>query len=334
MKSIGIDLGTSNTLVYVMGEGVVINEPSYVAFHKKSGEIVAIGQKAYAMYGKTPQHLEVSRPLVNGIITNFEVTEGMLSYFISSLNFGWSAFLSRPLVIVAIPTFITEVEKGAVEDAAKSAGAGQVILIEEPLAGAVGAGLPIKESLGSIIVDIGGGTTEIGLISLGGLVVKKNLKVAGDCFDDDIIDYVKSTYELLIGKTTAERIKKEIGSALPLDKPLELTIYGRDLVKGLPREVVINDKDVRKALVDSLGVIAETLKDVLHAAPPEFAGDIMKNSIIITGGGALLRQLPEYFTKKIEMPCSLAADPLSTVVRGEGLILENFEEMKSILEKH
>lgn len=334
MKSIGIDLGTSNTLVYVMGEGVVVNEPSYVAFQKKSGEIVAIGQKAYAMHGKIPEHLEVSRPLRNGIITDFEVTEGMLSYFINSLNLGWSTFFNRPLVLVAIPTTITEVEKGAVEDAARSAGAGQVILIEEPLAGAIGTGLPVKESSGSVIVDIGGGTTEIGLISLGGLVVKKNLKVAGDQFDDDIIDYVKSNYELLIGKTTAERIKKEIGSALPLEKPLELTVYGRDLVKGLPREAVINDKDVRKAIAESLNAISENLKDVLQSAPPEFASDIMKNSIIVTGGGALLRRLPEYFTKKIEMPCSLAADPLTTVVRGEGLILENFEEMQSILQKH
>ncbi len=331
MKEVGIDLGTSNTLIYVKGSGIVINEPSYVAFNKKSGEIVGVGQKAYAMYAKTPEHIEVSRPLTNGIIFDFEVTESMLSYFMNFLKQGWGGFMSRPFVIIGIPTHITEVEKGAVEDVVRSAGAKKVILIEEPLLAGIGAGLPVGESSGSIIIDIGGGTTEIGLISLGGLVVKKNLNIAGDKFDQDIIEYIKSTFNLLIGSITAERIKKEIGSAMVLEKPLSLAVYGRDLSKGLPCQITITDQHIREALNDSLEKIAETLKDVLHIAPPELAVDIVKNNIIITGGGGLLRGFPKFLEKKTQMPCRLADDPLTTVVRGEGLMLENFDTMRSLL---
>lgn len=331
MKTIGIDLGTSNILIYVKGEGIVVNEPSYVAFNKKSGDIVAVGHKAGLMYGKTPSHLEVSRPLVNGIITDFEVTEGMLSYFMNSLNLGWMSMLRRPLVMVAIPTNITEVEKSAVEDATRSAGAGEVFLIEEPLAAAIGAGLPVQASSGSVIVDIGGGTTEIGLLSLGGLVVKKNLKVAGDKLNQDIIDYVKTAHDVLIGETTAERVKIEVGCALPMEKTLQIIVHGRDLLKGLPREVVLDSVQIREALSESLEYIAETLKDVLQASPPEFAADIVKNNIVVTGGGSLLRGLPQYLQKKVKMPCVVADDPLTTVVRGQGIILENFEEMKAII---
>lgn len=331
MKSIGIDLGTSNTLVYVKGQGIVINEPSFVAFNKKSGEIIAVGRNAYSMYGKTPEHIDVSRPLLNGIIFDFEVTESMLSYFMNSLALGWLSFLQRPLVLVGIPTNITEVERGAVEDASRGAGAGQVMLIEDPLVAAIGAGLPVQESQGSLIVDIGGGTTEIGLISLGGLVVKKNLKIAGDKFDQDIIEFVKAAHRLIIGPTTANSIKMEIGSAFPLEKPLSLTVQGKDAVKGLPREITLTDRDVREAITESLDKIAETIRDVLQSSPSAFSADIMKNNIVITGGGSLLRGLTRYLEKKVEMPCRLADDPLTTVVRGEGLILENFEEMKALL---
>lgn len=331
MKKIGIDLGTSNTLVYVKGEGILINEPSLVAFNKKSGTIIAVGHKARSMRGKTPEHIEVSRPLVHGIIYDFEVTEAMLSYFLSQLSLGFSSFFSRPLVVVGIPTNITEVERSAVEDAAKSAGAGEVLLIEEPLAGAIGAGMPVSESAGSLICDIGGGTTEIGLISLGGLVVKKNLKIAGDVLDQDILEYIQSEHNILIGQSTAERIKQEIGSAVPTEKKGALTISGRDLVRGLPREITITEKEIRGAIMHSLQGIAEAIKDVLNQIPPELAGDVIKHHIIITGGGSLLKGLDTYLEQYIQMPVRVADDPLTTVARGEGLILENFEEMKTLL---
>lgn len=331
MKAIGIDLGTSNTLIYVSKEGIVINEPSVVAFNKKTGEIIAVGHKARIMQGKTPDHIEVSRPLVHGIVFDFEVTESMLSYLLNQLNRGVFSFFSRPLVIVGIPTSITEVEKSAVEDAVKSAGAGEVILIEEPLAAAIGAGLPVQESAGSLICDIGGGTTEIGLISLGGLVLKKSTKVAGDTFNQDIIEYVQSEHHLLIGPASAERIKIEIGSAVPLGKKSSFTVSGRDLIKGLPREITLSDKEIREALEPSLITIAEHIKDVLNQVPPELTGDIIKNHIIISGGGSMLKGIDRFFTAYIQMPVRVADDPLTTVVRGEGLILENFNEMKSLL---
>lgn len=331
MKAIGIDLGTSNTLIYVNKEGIVVNEPSVVAFNKKTGEIIAVGHKARVMQGKTPAHIEVSRPLVHGIVFDFEVTESMLSYLFSQLSLGVFSFFSRPLVIVGIPTNITEVEKSAVEDAVKSAGAGEVILIEEPLAAAIGAGLPVQESAGSLICDIGGGTTEIALISLGGLVIKKSTKTAGDTFNQDIIDYVQSEHHLLIGSSSAERIKIEIGSAIPLGKKSSFTISGRDLIRGLPREITLTDKEIRDALEPSLVVIAEHIKDVLNQVPPELTGDVIKNQIIISGGGSLLKGIEKFLENYIQMPVRIADDPLTAVVRGEGLILENFNEMKNLL---
>ena len=331
MKSIGIDLGTSNTLVYVKGEGIIVNEPSIVAFNKKTGNIVGVGHKARAMQGKTPEHIKVSRPLVHGIIYDFEVTETMLSHFLSNAHLGLSSFFSRPLVLVGVPTNITEVERSAVEDAAKSAGAGEVLLIEEPLAAAIGAGLPVQESSGSLICDIGGGTTEIGLISLGGMVIKRNINVAGDMINQDIIDYVHNVHNLLIGPVTAEFIKMEVGSAVSLGKHDAITISGRDLIRGLPRETTLTEKEIRKAIVHSLEMIAETIKDVLNQVPPELAGDIIKNSIIITGGGSLLKGIDQFLQEYIQMPVRVADDPLTTVVRGEGLILENFDEMRNLL---
>jgi rod shape-determining protein MreB and related proteins len=331
MKSIGIDLGTSNTLVYVKGEGIIVNEPSIVAFNKKAGSIVGVGHKARTMQGKTPEHIEVSRPLVHGIIYDFEVTEIMLSHFLSSANLGISSFFSRPLVLVGVPTSITEVERSAVEDAAKSAGAGEVLLIEEPLSAAIGAGLPVQESSGSLICDIGGGTTEVGLISLGGMVIKRNINVAGDMLNQDIIDYVHAAHNLLIGPATAEFIKMEIGSAVPLGKRDTITISGRDLVKGLPREIILTEKEIRKAMVHSFEMIGETIKDVLNQVPPELAGDVIKNNIIITGGGSLLKGIDQFLQEFVQMPVRIADDPLTTVVRGEGLILENFDEMRNLL---
>lgn len=331
MKGIGIDLGTSNTLLYVHKEGIIVNEPSIVAFNKKTGEIIAVGHRARMMQGKAPEHIEVSKPLVHGIIYDFEVTESMLSYFFGQLKRGVFSLFSRPRVLVGIPTNITEVEKSAVEDAAKSAGAGEVILIEEPLAGAIGAGMPVQESAGSFICDIGGGTSEIGLISLGGLVIKKSLKVAGDAFNQDIMEYVRNEHQLLIGEPTAEQIKIEIGSAIPLGKKSTFTVCGRDLVRGLPREITLSDKEIREAMQPSLDLIAETIKDVLNQVPPELAGDIIRNHITITGGGSLLKGMDKFLEETIQMPVRLADDPLTTVVRGEGLILENFDEMKGLL---
>lgn len=331
MKSIGIDLGTSNTLLYLKGEGILVNEPSIVAFNKKTGAIIAVGHKARAMRGKTPEHIEISRPLVHGIIYDFEVTESMLSHFINQLPLGLFSFISRPRVIVGIPTNITEVERSAVEDAAKNAGAGEVLLIDEPLAAAIGAGMPVSESAGTLVCDIGGGTTEIGLISLGGLVIRKNLKIAGDAFDQDIIEHVRNEHNLLIGESTAEEIKHEIGSAIPLDKKGSITISGRDLIRGLPREIMLTEKEIRESIIHSLLAIAEAIKDVLNQIPPELAGDVIKNHIIITGGGSLLKGIDKFFEQYIQMPVRIADDPLTTVVRGEGLILESFEEMKNLL---
>lgn len=331
MKAIGIDLGTSNTLIYISGEGIVANEPSMVAFNKKTGEIIAVGHRARIMEGKTPGHIEVSRPLVHGIVFDFEVTESLLSYLLDQLKLGVFSFFSRPLVIVGIPTNITEVEKSAVEDAVKNAGAGEVILIEEPLAAAIGAGLPVQESAGSLICDIGGGTTEIGLISLGGLVLKKSIKVAGDTFSQDIMEYVQNEHHLLIGEMSAERIKIEIGSAIPIGKRSTFTVSGRDLVRGLPREISLSDKEIREALEPSLITIAENIKDILNQVPPELTGDIIRNHIIISGGGSLLKGIDKFLEHYIQMPVRVTDDPLTTVVRGEGLILENFNEMKGLL---
>lgn len=330
MKSIGIDLGTSNTLVYLKGEGIVINEPSLVAFNKKSGKIIAVGREAQTMQGKTPEYIEVSRPLVHGIVFDFEVTETMLSYFFSQLNLGLLSLFSHPLVIVGIPTTLTEVEKSAVEDALRSAGAGKVLLMEEPLLAAIGAGIAVQESTGSLICDIGGGTTEIGLISLGGLVLKKSLKIAGDTLNQDIIEYMRNEHNLFIGEVSAQRIKIEIGSATPVGKRASFTVSGRDLVKGLPREITLSDREIREAMWHSLEIIAEAIKDVLHQIPPELAGDIIKHHIIITGGGSLLKGLDTYLENNLQMPIRIADDPLTTVARGEGLILENFEEMKNL----
>lgn len=330
-KDIGIDLGTANTLVYVKGRGVVINEPSVVAINQKTGQILEIGEEARKMVGRTPAHIVATRPLRDGVISDFEVTEQMMKYFIHKVHQGSFFLFPRPRVVIGIPSEITEVEKKAVEDAARNAGAREVYLIEEPIAAAIGARLPVQDAVGSMIVDIGGGTTEIAVISLGGLVTARSIKVAGDKMNEDIIDFAREEYKLLLGERTAEDIKIEIGSCMPLEVELEAVMRGRDLVSGLPTEIVISDKEVRVALSGSVRHLVSAIKEVIEGTPPELLADIMRNGIVLTGGGGLLRGFGELLAQETRVPVNLADDPLTSVVRGTGVILENIEKLRHTL---
>ncbi|KKP28476.1 MAG: Cell shape-determining protein MreB [Parcubacteria group bacterium GW2011_GWA2_31_28] len=327
----GIDLGTTNTLIYKKGEGVIINEPSVLAFNKKTGEVVAIGNEARYMQGKTPSHIQVTRPIKNGVINDFEVAEIMLSHFFSTIKKGIWSFIFKPNILAGMPSNLTEVEKGSIEDVLKDVGFGKVILIENLLAGAIGAGSPIQESTGSLIVNIGGGTTEMGLVSMGGLVLKNTLNIAGDKIDHDIMDYIRDKYKLLISQRAAENLKIEIGSAIKLKEKINFTLSGRDAVKGIPKEIVVTDTDVREAISDSLNAIRDAVSDMLYQIPPELSGDLLYHNIIITGGGSLLKGFPEFLQEKIEIKVRLADDPLTSVSRGHGMILENYNEMKKML---
>lgn len=330
-QDIGIDLGTANTLVYVKNRGIVINEPSVVAINQKSGQILAIGQDAKTMVGRTPAHIVATRPLVNGVVSDFEVTEQMLKYFINKVTQRGFFHHWKTRVVVGIPSGVTEVEKRAVYDATRNAGVREVYLIEEPIAAAIGARLPIQESTGSIIVDIGGGTTEIAVMSLGGVVISKSLRVAGDKLNNDIIRYVRSHYKLAIGERTAENIKMTIGSAYALSDPLEMGIKGRDIISGLPKEVMINDTDIRKAMANSIMQIANAVKASIEETPPELIGDIMDRGIILAGGGALLKGLDILITNITRVPTLIASDPLTVVVRGTGMVLEDIDSLKDLL---
>ncbi|MFH2105505.1 MAG: rod shape-determining protein [Parcubacteria group bacterium] len=330
-KDIGIDLGTANTLVYVKNEGIVINEPSVVAVNKRTGQILAIGTEARKMVGKTPAHIVASRPLVDGVVSDFEITEQMLKYFVEKVHKGSFSLLPRPRVVIGIPSGVTEVEKKAVEDAAKSAGARQTFLVEEPMAAAIGARLPVQDAAGSMIVDIGGGTTEIAILSLGGVVVAKSLRVAGDEMNENIIQFARDELNLLLGERTAEEIKIAVGSAIPLKKPLQTVMRGRDLVTGLPKEVKVLDGDVRKAIARSVHIIVDNIKMVIEETPPELVADIMCNGIVLAGGGVLLRGLDKLITEQTKIPVFLADDPLTCVVRGTGIILEDIDSLKDVL---
>lgn len=330
-QDIGIDLGTANTLVYVKNRGIVINEPSVVAINQKSGQILAIGQDAKTMVGRTPAHIVATRPLVNGVVSDFEVTEQMLKYFINKVTQRGFFHHWKTRVVVGIPSGVTEVEKRAVYDATRNAGVREVYLIEEPIAAAIGARLPIQESTGSIIVDIGGGTTEIAVMSLGGVVISKSLRIAGDKLNNDIIRYVRSHYKLAIGERTAENIKMTIGSAYVLSDPLEMGIKGRDIISGLPKEVMINDTDIRKAMANSIMQIANAVKSSIEETPPELIGDIMERGIILAGGGALLKGLDILITNITRVPTLIASDPLTVVVRGTGMVLEDIDSLKDLL---
>lgn len=330
-KDIGIDLGTANTLVYTKNEGIVINEPSVVAINKRTGQILAIGSEARKMVGKTPSHIIVSRPLVDGVVSDFETTEQMLKYFIEKVHQEGFTIFPRPRVVIGIPSGVTEVEKKAVEDAAKNAGARQTFLVEEPMAAAIGARLPIQDAAGSMIVDIGGGTTEIAVISLGGIVTSKSLRIAGDEMNENIIQYAREEFNILLGERTAEEIKIAIGSACKLKEPLETSMRGRDLITGLPKEIKVNDEDVRKAISRSVYHIVDNVKMTIEETPPELISDIMKKGIIIAGGGSLLRGLDKLISEQTLMPVYLANDPLTCVVRGTGVILEDIDNLKDVL---
>lgn len=330
-KDIGIDLGTANTLIYVKGRGIVINEPSVVAVNVKTGQVLAIGHEAKKMVGRTPSHIVASRPLIAGVISDYEVTEQMLKFFIDKVHRESFSILPRPRVVIGVPSGVTEVEKRAVEDATKSAGAREVYLVEEPMAAAIGVRLPVHEATGTMIVDIGGGTTEVAVISLGGIVVSKSLRIAGDRLNEDIIKYMRDEFNMLLGEKTAEDIKIAIGSAYELDEPLEAIMRGRDLVTGLPKEVTITDAHVRKAMGRSLKAIVNAIKSTVEETPPELVADIMRRGIILAGGGGLLRGLDKMITKQTEMPVKIIEDPLTAVVRGTGIILENIDAVKNVL---
>jgi len=328
-NDIGIDLGTSNTLVYLKGHGIVINEPSVVAMNVKTNQILAVGEKAKEMLGRTPGHIKAIRPLVDGVISDFEVTEEMLSYLINKAN-KISKKIARPRVLIGVPSGTTNVETRAVYDAACSAGAREVFLVEEPMAAAIGIRLPIKDPVGSMIVDIGGGTTDIAVISLGGIVKSKNLKIAGDRFNNDIISYMRDEFKILIGETTAEMIKIVVGSVLQKGY-METEVRGRDLLTGLPREVMVTDSDIREALSSSVKGLIDGIKDVLETTPPEILSDIMRNGITLSGGGALLSGLGELLQNILKMPVYVIDDPLTAVARGTGVILDDIQSHKEVL---
>jgi rod shape-determining protein MreB len=328
-NDIGIDLGTANTLVYLKGKGIVINEPSVVALNVKTNQVLAVGNKAKEMLGRTPKHIKAVRPLVDGVISDFEVTEEMLSYLINKAD-KMNPKLFRPRVVVGIPSGTTNVESRAVYDAARSAGAREVYLIEEPMAAAVGIRLPVKDPVGSMIIDIGGGTTDIAVISLGGIVRSKNLKIAGDRLNNDIISYMRSEFKILIGEKTAEVVKMSIGTVIPMGY-METEVRGRDLLTGLPREVIVTDSDIREATGASIREFVDGVKDLLESTPPEILSDIMKRGITLSGGGALILGLDQLLSDTLKIPIYVVDDPLSAVARGCGVVLEDFENFKDVL---
>ncbi len=327
---IGIDLGTANTLVYLRGHGIIINEPSVVALNHKTGQVVAVGSVAKEMLGRTPTHITAIRPLVDGVISDFEITEEMINYLLNKASENGKKMLG-PRVVVGVPSGITSVEIRAVRDATRNAGAGEVHIVEEPMAAAIGMRLPIHEPAGNMIIDIGGGTSDIAVFSLGGVVRSKNLRVAGDKFTNDIISYIRNQFKILIGEKTAEIVKHTIGSVLPGPTPLEARVKGRDLITGLPREVVVTDTDIREALSSSIEALVEATREVLEITPPEILSDIMQRGIFLSGGGALIQGLPELLESELNIPVYISSDPLTAVARGTGIILEDLESFRDIL---
>lgn len=326
-----IDLGTANTLVLVKGKGIIINEPSVVAVQRNrygKQNILAVGKEAKNMVGKTPGDIEAIRPMRDGVIADFDMTEKMIRYFIEKAH-RRKSFL-RPRIIICVPYGLTQVERKAVRESAMSAGAREVFLIEEPMAAAIGAGLPIREPQGSLVVDIGGGTTEIGVVSLGGLVISKSIRVAGDKIDMEIVDYVKKKYNLLIGERIGEEIKISIGTAIPIEEPLSMVVKGRDQVSGLLSRIELSSEDVRDAIKEPLKEIADALKDVLEVMPPDLAGDIVENGIVLTGGGALIRGFDKYLSDIVKLPVFVADEPLLAVAKGTGKALEEIDLLQQL----
>ena len=330
-EDLAIDLGTANSLCYVSGRGIVIQEPSVVAVNQKTGQVLAIGLEAKKMVGRTPSHIVATRPLRSGVISDFEVTEQMLRYFFEKAQKRKFILSRRPRVIIGIPCGVTEVEKKAVIDAGKSAGAREVFLIEEPMAAAIGAKLPVQEAGGNFVVDIGGGTTEVAIISLGGIVLAKSLRVAGDRLNEDIIQFAQEEYKLLIGERTAEGLKIGIGSAYPIKEKRELPMRGRNLVTGLPEEIMVSDDDIRRALERSVKQIVAEVKLAVEQTPPELLADVMVNGIYLSGGGSLLRGLDVLIQKETKMPTRVIEDPMTAVVRGAGIVLENLDSLEEVL---
>ncbi len=327
---IGIDLGTANTLVYVKGKGIVLNEPTIVAINKKTGQLVAVGNEAKTMLGRTPAHVEVVRPLVDGVISDFEVTEEMLAYLLNKVRQGTRSLVA-PRVLIGVPSGITSVEMRAARDAAKNAGAREVLLIEEPIAAAIGAKLPIHKPQGSMIIDIGGGTTDIAVMSLNGIVTAKNLRIAGDRLNQDITTYIRDQFKVLVGDKTAEDAKIALASVSEEGESKEMVVRGRDVVTGLPREVVITDTDVREAIVGSINAIVEAARDVIEKTPPEVLADVMQRGIHLAGGGALIPGVPHLLEEVLKLPVVVVPDPLRAVVRGAGMVLENLDQYEELL---
>lgn len=330
-QDLGIDLGTANTLVYVKGKGIVINEPSVVAVNTRTDQVLAVGDEAKLMLGKTPGHIVASRPLVDGIISDFEITERMLTYFIGKVTKSGFGYSAHPRVVIGVPLEITEVERKAVEDAVLGAGAREVYLVEEPMAAAIGARLPVGDPSGNLIVDIGGGTTEIAVIALGGVVASRSLKVAGDELNQEIIEYARAHFNLLLGEKSAEEVKISIGSAIELPEPLMATIRGRDLISGLPRAVEVTDEDIRNAIKRPLDLIIDNIKTVIELTPPELVSDIYEKGITLSGGGALLRGLNTRISHEAGVPVTVTDDPLTAVARGTGVVLEDIDHLRDIL---
>lgn len=327
-NDMAIDLGTANTLVYLGGQGIVLNEPSVVAIEKDTKKVLAVGKEAKEMLGKTPGNIVAIRPMKEGVIADFEVTQAMLRYFIRRVH-NRKKFV-RPRIIIAVPSGITQVEKRAVVDSAKSAGAREVYLIEEPMAAAIGVGLPVKKASGNMIIDIGGGTTEIAVISLSGIALSNSVRTGGDFIDECIVNYIKRRYNLLIGERTAESIKIQIGSAYPLKEPLDVEVKGRDMVAGIPKTIRITDEEIRNAISDPVLTIVEAVKDALEKTPPELASDIIDKGIMLAGGGSLLKGLDVLINRETGLPIRVAEDPLNAVVMGAGKCLDEMDLLRKL----
>ena len=330
-RDMSIDLGTATILVLVRGQGIVIHEPSVVAIEKKTKRVLAIGAEAKEMIGRTPASIVAIRPLRDGVISDFDVTEKMLHYFINKAHEQTRMPFPRPRVVVGIPSGVTEVEKRAVHDAARSAGAREAYLIEEPMAAAIGADLPVAESVGSMIIDCGGGTTEVAVIALGGIVVNRSIRIAGDEMDEEIIQYARQKYNLLIGERMAERVKIAIGSACPLPEEKTMTIYGRNLITGLPQAIEVSSVEIREALTGSINTIIATVKETIDETPPELVADLIERGIAMAGGASQLQGLAERLTQETKMRVYVADDPVTCVVRGGGAVLEHLDALHKVL---
>jgi len=328
---VGIDLGTSSTLMYIKGEGIVLIEPSIVAINQKTGRVVAVGNDASEMIGRTPAHIQAIKPLENGVISNFEVGEEMIAYFLKKAMSLSGKKHFRPRVVVSVPSDITNVERRAVRDAVINAGAREVYIVESPMAAAIGISMPVYDPVGNMVIDIGGGTTDIAVVSLGGVVRSKNLHIAGEKLNQDIINYIRDEFKILLGEKTAEEVKVSIGAVVKQSLPGEALVRGRDLVTGLPREVAVTDSDIREAIFNSMVLFVDAVKEVLESTPPEVVSDIMRRGIILVGGGSQIQGLAEMLEKEVEIPVHLAEDPGTSVVRGTGVILDDLNKYSEIL---